>query len=98
MADSLSTFRNSETFIAHVSRQVEEQISREGADTAKQMLENFVREAYVYELKGGAAKTNIDRSIMSQDSLVGKPGSVNFDLVKDMQDSLDDYIKKVLRG
>jgi hypothetical protein len=98
MADSLSTFRNSETFIAHVSRQVEEQLSREGADTAKQMLENFVREAYVYELKGGAAKTNIDRSIMSQDSLVGKPGSVNFDLVKDMQDSLDDYIKKVLRG
>jgi hypothetical protein len=98
MADSLSTFRNSENFIAHVSKQIEDQIAREGADTSKQTLESFVREAYVYELKGGAAKTNIDRSIMSQDALVGKPGSVNFDLVKEMQDSVDEYIKKVLRG
>jgi hypothetical protein len=98
MADSLSTFRNSENFIAHVSKQIEDQIAREGAATAKQTLESFVRESYVYELKGGAAKTNIDRSIMSQDTMVGKPGSVNFDLVKEMQDSLDEYIKKILRG
>jgi hypothetical protein len=98
MADSLSTFRNNETWINHVSKQVEDQISREGVDTARQTLEQFVMEAYVYELKGGAAKINIDRTIMSQDTSVGKPGSVNFDLVREMQDSLDDYLKKVLRA
>jgi hypothetical protein len=98
MADSLSSFRNNETWINHVSKQVEDQISREGVDTARQTLEQFVREAYVYELKGGAAKTNIDPMIMSQDTSVGKPGGVNFDLVHEMQDSIDDYLKKVLRG
>lgn len=98
MADSLGSFRNNETLIAHVSGQIEDQIAREGADAAKQKLEAFVREAYVYELRGGAAKTNITSSIMLQDTMVGKPGSVNFDLVKEMQDSLDEYIKKVLRG
>jgi hypothetical protein len=97
MADSLSTFRNNETWINHVSKLVEDQISREGVDTAKQTLEQFVREAYVYELKGGASRTNIDRSIMSQDTSVGRPGT-NFGLVREMQDSLDEYLKKVLRG
>ena len=98
MADSLSAFRNNGTWIEHVSKQIEDQISREGGDMAKQTLEGFIREPFVYELKGGAAKTNIDRTQMSKDLSVGKPGSVNFDLVKDMQDSLDAYIRKVLRG
>jgi hypothetical protein len=97
MADSLSTFRNNETWNNHVSKLVEDQISREGVDTARQTLEQFVREAYVYELKGGAARTNIDRSIMSQDTSVGRPGT-NFGLVREMQDSVDEYLKKVLRG
>jgi hypothetical protein len=97
MADSLATFRNNETWINHVSKLVEDQISREGVDTARQTLEQFVREAYVYELKGGASRTNIDRSIMSQDISVGRPGT-NFGLVREMQDSLDEYLKKVLRG
>jgi len=95
MADSLSTFRNNETWINHVSKQVEDQISREGVDASTQTLEQFIKEAYVYELRGGAAKTNIDRSVMSKDTSVGKPGSVNFDLVREMQDSLDAYLKKV---
>ena len=98
MADSLSTFRYNANLITHVSNQIEDQIARVGADSAKQTLEGFVRGAYVFELKGGAAKTNIDLSTMSQDSIIGKPGSVNFDLVKEMQDSLEEYIKKILRG
>lgn len=98
MEASLNSFRSNEEMITHVSRLVEEQISREGVDSAIALLESFVTEPYVYELKGGTNKTNIDRSMMTKDLSVGRPGSANFDLVMGMRDVVKNYIKKVLRG
>jgi hypothetical protein len=98
MSESLRVFRNDSIFVELVNKQVEEQISREGVDSAIRVLEGFINEPYVYELKGGALRTNIDRSAISRDVTVGKPGSVNFDLIQEMRDTLKNYVKKVLRG
>ena len=98
MAESLRVFRNNDDMIAHVSKQLDEQISREGLDVATQTLDAYIGEPYVCELKGGAAKTNIDRAAMTRDTSVGRPGSANFDLILEMRDAMKDYVKKVLRG
>jgi hypothetical protein len=98
MEKSLSRFRNSDELIGLVSRHVESQIAREGSDPAIEILEGFMREPYVYELKGGAARTNLDRTMMTPDKSVGKPGSANYDLVMQMRETLKTYVKQVLRG
>lgn len=97
MEASLNAFRNNEDLSSHVSTLVEEQVSREGVDAAISLLEGFIGEPYVYELKGGP-KVNIDRSSMTKDLSVGKPGSANFELAMGMRDVIRNYIKKVLRG
>jgi hypothetical protein len=56
MADSLRSFRSNEELITQVTRQLEEQVSREGREAAAQLLNDWIREPYVYELKGGATK------------------------------------------
>jgi hypothetical protein len=97
MEASLNSFRNNEELITHVASLVEEQISREGVDSAITLLEGFINEPFVYELKGGP-KINIDRTGMTKDLSVGKPGSANFELAMGMRDVIRNYIKKVLRG
>ncbi len=98
MAESLRVFRNNEDHISLVAKQVEEQIGREGSAASTQTLEAFIKEPFVCELKGGAARTNIDRTAMTRDMSVGRPGGTNYELVMELRDSLKDYVKKVLRG
>jgi len=98
MSESLRGFRNNDELINYIAKSVEDQISREGVEAAIQVLDSFVKEPFVYELKGGAARTNIDRTSISRDTSVGKTGSVNFDLILELRDTIKDYIKKVLRA
>jgi hypothetical protein len=99
MSASLNFFRNNEEMIEYVKKQVDNQIEQEGLTTAIATLEGFLNDPFVYELKGGAIKTNkIERGSMSKDNSVGRPGSVNFDLIQEMRNVIRAYIDKVLRG
>ncbi|MCS7059998.1 MAG: tubulin-like doman-containing protein [Anaerolineae bacterium] len=98
MAESLHMFRNNETLVDQVGAQVEHEISVLGIEPAHQILEQFVSEPYVMELRGGAARANIDRRSMSKDASVGKAGSVNYDLLMELRETVKAYIKDVLRA
>jgi hypothetical protein len=52
----------------------------------------------VCEVKGGAARVNIDRATMSRDTTIGKPGSVNYELIQEMRRAIADYIPKTVGG
>jgi hypothetical protein len=97
MEASLNSFRNNEELVKHVADLVEEQVSRDGVDAAIALLEGFIAEPFVYELKGGP-KINIDRASMTKDLTVGKPNTTNFELAMGMRDVIRNYIRKVLRG
>lgn len=98
MEGSLSVFRNNDDLIARVSRCIEDVIQRDGLESAKAVIAQFIREPYVCELKGGAAKTNIDRTSLNRDTSVGKVAGANYDLIMQLRASLQEYEKKVLRG
>jgi len=98
MSESLRIFGNNDSMIRHVERLVVAQIEREGSETAIQTLDGFVDEPFVYELKGGAARTNIDRTVMGRDTSIGRPGSVNHGLVMELRETIKAYLKKVVRG
>lgn len=98
MADSLGSFRSNEDLVKNLSKRIDDQISREGIGAAVLTLEAFITEPYVYELKGGAKVTNIDKAMMVKDISVGKPDTTNFDLIQEMRSTLKDFVKKVLRG
>lgn len=98
MSDALRVFRNNEDMISRAANLVDEQISREGTEAAAAALERFVQEPYVYELRGGLTRERMDRSRMTPDYSVGRPGNVNYDLVIELQHAVQEYIQTVLRG
>jgi len=98
MGESLHMFRNDESLVDQVSAQVEHEISLTGIEQASGVLESFVAEPYVMELRGGAARANIDRAAMTRDTSVSNPGSANVDLALELRTTIKDYIKAVLRA
>jgi len=99
MSDSLRSFRSNDDLIAQVTHQLEDQVSREGRETASQMLNEWIREPYVYELKGGATKVTgsaVDRTAMSKDNSVSRPGGVNYYLVMELRETVKKYMTMVL--
>lgn len=98
MTESLHMFRNNELLIDQVSAQVEHQISVTGTEDAARLLDSFVAEPYVMELRGGPARPNTDRSAMVRDVSVSKAGNTNADLMIELRDTLKSYIRMVLRA
>jgi hypothetical protein len=98
MGESLHMFRNNDAWVDQVSQQVEEQISLTGVEEASKVLESFVSEPYVMELRGGAARAYIDRAAMARDATVGRPGGANYDLAMELRETAKDYIREVLRA
>jgi hypothetical protein len=98
MSESLQVFRNNNEWINTASKMVEDQISREGLSAASKVLDGFLNEPYVYEFKGGVATVTFDRSQVNRDTSVGKPTSVNYELIQDLREMLKVYVEKVLRG
>lgn len=98
MGESLHMFRNNEELVDQVSAQVEHEISISGIELAHQVLDSFVSEPYVMELRGGATRANIDRKAMSKDTSVGRAGSANYDLLMELRETVKAYIKDVLRA
>lgn len=96
MADSLYTFRNDNDAFRLVDKKVEDQNSKQGSDKTKELLEAFVKTPYVLELKGGASQTNIDRSTMTRDTSIGLPNSQNFELMKDLRETIKHYLKEIV--
>ncbi len=97
MEASLRSFRNDPEQIAQITRQVEDQISKEGNLVAIQTLDRWQNEPYIYELKGGLPRQNIDRTTMLRDSTISR-GATNYELVQQMRDAIKVYIETVLRG
>ena len=98
MGESLHMFRNNEDLVDQVGEQVEQEISVSGIESAHQVLDSFVSEPYVTELRGGGTRANIDRKSMSKDASVGKAGSTNYDLLMELRETVKTYIKDVLRA
>lgn len=98
MGESLHMFRNNEALVDQVAAQVEHEISVSGIEAAHQVLNSFVSEPYVMELRGGATRANIDRAAMSRDASVGRAGSVNYDLLMELRETVKAYIRDVLRA
>lgn len=98
MEASLRGFRNDPNLLNQVTSQVENQMSNEGNLVAIQTLERWYPEPYVFELKGGAIRTNIDRTAMVRDNTIGRANSTNYELVQQMRDAVKSYIENVLRG
>jgi hypothetical protein len=98
MAESLRAFRNNDSLVNQVADEVEAQVSLTGIDEATKLLEAFVGEPYVNELRGGAMRANIDRSVMVRDTSVAVPGSANFDLAMELRETIKDYIREVLHA
>ncbi|MCL5997277.1 MAG: hypothetical protein M1546_14660, partial [Chloroflexi bacterium] len=98
MAESLRAFRNNDDLVSQVAEQVEAEVSLTGIDRAAKVLEAYVGEPYVHELRGGATRANIDRSAMVPDTTVGVAGSTNYDLIMELRDTIKDYIREVLRA
>ena len=98
MAESLRAFRNNDDLVGQVAEQVEAEVSLTGIDHAAKVLEAYVGEPYVHELRGGAMRANINRSAMVADTTVGVAGSTNYDLIMELRDTIKDYIREVLRA
>lgn len=96
MGEALRMFRNNDELIGRVASGVEAIIAADGRAAAQQKLEEYVREPWVCELKGGAAKSNVSPAAMTKDTAAGKPGGQNRELILELREALMDYLKKVL--
>ncbi|HEY9077704.1 MAG TPA: tubulin-like doman-containing protein [Anaerolineaceae bacterium] len=97
MDKSLGIFRNNEDYIRLIEGKYQEKISNIGVDAASKVLEEFIANPYVYELKGGAKVTNLDTAAMTKDLTIWRVGSQNYDLVKQLREIVKNYMK-VLRA
>lgn len=99
MSESLRSFRTKEELYRQVEAMVEDQVSKDGVAAAQSLLNEYIRESYVYEFrKGGMAKVtgaDIKTDSMNKDTSVSKPGTSNYDLTMELRDTIKIYVRKL---